>query len=121
MSGFVTISVAGSHRKLSPGDTLIVDGKELLTVTSVDTGHDPVKRPPHYTQQVPGVECKEVAGHFSFNAGSAIKYLWRHQSKGRPVEDLRKAIEFIQFEIERLERIEDGSSTIDGYTPEDED
>lgn len=83
--------------------------------------HDPVEHPSHYTQQVPGVECKDVAGHFSFNVGSAMKYLWRHQSKGRPVEDLRKAIKFIQFEIERLERVGDDSSTIDGYTPEDED
>ena len=78
---------------------------------------DLVKHPPHYTEQVPGVECKDVIGYFPGHIAAAMKYLWRHQSKGRPVEDLRKAIEFITFEIERLERdgIEDDISSADGH------
>src|SRR5690349_20616971 len=77
---------------------------------------DPVKHPSHYTSQVPGIECKDVIGYFPGHVAAAMKYLWRHQSKVRPIEDLRKAIEFIGFEIERLSREEkrDGSSDSDG-------
>jgi hypothetical protein len=62
---------------------------------------DPVKHPNHYTW-IEGVECNEIAGHFTFNAGSALKYIWRHQHKGSPVQDLRKAIQFLEFEVKRL-------------------
>ena len=30
-----------------------------------------------------------------FAEGSAIKYIWRHEHKGKPVEDLEKAIWFL--------------------------
>jgi hypothetical protein len=38
----------------------------------------------------------------TFNLGNAIKYIWRAGQKGDPVEDLRKAIFYLQDEIERL-------------------
>ena len=62
--------------------------------------NDPVKKPSHY-RQVPGIECIDVIKHFNFPVGSAIKYLWRHEHKGDPIENLRKAIENIEFEIAR--------------------
>ena len=64
--------------------------------------HDPVNHPKHYVGQVPGVECQQVIGWFPHHVGAAMKYLWRHTGKGG-VEDLRKAIKFIEFEIARLE------------------
>lgn len=39
----------------------------------------------------------------NFNLGSALKYLSRAGRKGDIVEDLEKAKQFIQFEIEYLE------------------
>ena len=66
--------------------------------------HDPVKHPDHYTKQVPGIECKDVIGYFPHHVGAAMKYLWRYRDKGDSIENLRKAIEFIQFEIDRLSR-----------------
>lgn len=63
---------------------------------------DAVHNPPHY-KQVPGIECIEVTQHFNFNRGNAIKYLWRAGAKGDEVEDLKKAREYIDFEIARLE------------------
>ncbi len=67
---------------------------------------DPVKHPSHYTSSASGIECIEVTRHMNFCRGNAIKYIWRAGEKGGPdkeVEDLRKAIKYLEFEIERLE------------------
>ena len=66
--------------------------------------NDNVKHPEHYTNIVPGIECIEVTQHFNFNRGNAIKYLWRAGSKNNEIEDLKKAIQYIEFEIKRLEK-----------------
>lgn len=57
-----------------------------------------VDHPQHYAV-VPGVECIDVVEHFSFVRGNAIKYLWRAGAKGDLVEDLQKAIWYIEREI----------------------
>lgn len=67
-----------------------------------DLKHDAVEHPSHYADRVPGIECIEVAQHFNFNRGNAIKYLWRAGAKGDEIEDLRKARQYIGFEIARL-------------------
>jgi hypothetical protein len=38
----------------------------------------------------------------TFNLGNAIKYLWRKDDKGKPIEDMKKAIWYIRDEIKRL-------------------
>lgn len=63
---------------------------------------DPVNHPPHYTGHPSGVECITVTEHHNFCIGNAIKYLWRAGSKGDAVQDLRKAIWYIEREINRL-------------------
>jgi hypothetical protein len=65
---------------------------------------DPVNHPTHYTSHPAGVECIQVTEHMNFNAGNAMKYLWRHADKGKPVEDLEKAAWYIAREIDRLKR-----------------
>lgn len=67
-------------------------------------GFDPVKKPKHYNSHPSGIECRFVIEHMVYNIGAAVKYLWRYQDKANPIQDLRKSIEYIQFEIERLER-----------------
>lgn len=61
-----------------------------------------VDHPAHYNT-VPGIECIDVVQHFTFIRGSAMKYLWRAGHKGNAVEDLRKAIWYIEREIAQLE------------------
>ena len=39
-----------------------------------------------------------------FNLGSAVKYISRAGRKGDKLEDLKKAVQFLQFEIEELEQ-----------------
>lgn len=60
---------------------------------------DPVNHPTHYEQGP--FECIELTQYFDFCIGNAIKYVWRHQFKGKPVEDLKKAQWYIQREIQR--------------------
>lgn len=64
---------------------------------------DAVNHPPHYTGHPSGIECIRVAEHFNFCTGNAIKYLWRAGQKGDAVQDLRKAIWYIEREINRLQ------------------
>lgn len=64
--------------------------------------NDPVNHPPHYTGHPSGVECITVTEHHNFCIGCAIKYLWRAGNKGDAVQDLRKAIWYIEREINRL-------------------
>ncbi len=65
--------------------------------------HDPVNHPAHYTSHPSGIECIAVTRHYNFCRGNAIKYLWRAGEKGNLVEDLRKAIWYINDEIKQLE------------------
>lgn len=52
---------------------------------------DNINHPTHYTDRNIGYECIILAKHQYFCTGNAIKYLWRHKSKGLPIEDLKKA------------------------------
>ena len=65
---------------------------------------DNVNHPAHYTSHPSGIECIEVVRHYCFSIGNAIKYLWRCGLKDdNPViQDLQKAIFYIQDEINRI-------------------
>lgn len=63
---------------------------------------DSVNHPKHYTSHPSGIEAIQVTRHMSFNLGNVIKYVWRAGQKGDPIEDLRKAMFYLQDEIERL-------------------
>lgn len=52
---------------------------------------DNINHPQHYTGRNIGYECIILTKHQYFCTGNVIKYLWRHKSKGKPVEDLMKA------------------------------
>ena len=60
---------------------------------------DNVNHPAHYESNGP-FECIELTQHYDFCLGNAIKYVWRHMSKGKPLEDLAKALWYIQQESE---------------------
>lgn len=59
------------------------------------TTHDPVTFPAHYAHPS-GVECKQITYDLPTWLGSAIKYIWRRDRKGKPVEDRQKAIECLR-------------------------
>jgi len=60
-----------------------------------------VNHPKHYSN-LPNIECIDVVENFNFNRGNAIKYIWRASEKGNEIEDLQKALWYIQREIERM-------------------
>ena len=66
---------------------------------------DNVNHPAHYAETVPGIECIEVTRHFNFNRGNAIKYIWRAGFKSDEIEDLKKAIWYLNDEIEKLQEV----------------
>lgn len=70
-----------------------------------------VNHPPHYnllptTCKKCGhpIECIDVVRHMNFNRGNAVKYIWRAGAKNphSELEDLEKAIWYLQDEIKRL-------------------
>ena len=65
---------------------------------------DQVNHPPHYTSDPSGVECIQITRHRNFNIGNAFKYLWRAgiKDEAKTIQDLEKAIFYIQDEIKRL-------------------
>ena len=72
--------------------------------------HDPVNHPAHYRQHPSGVECIQITRHMNFNLGNAVKYLWRaglkadhgEDIRAKEIEDLEKAVFYINDEISRL-------------------
>ena len=65
---------------------------------------DNIKHPSHYTEGRK-FEPKDVIRDWglNFNLGSAVKYVARAGRKDDIVQDLKKAQEFIQFEIDAIE------------------
>lgn len=63
-----------------------------------------VEHPKHYNSHPAEIECITVIQDMSFNVGTAIKHLWRAGLKpgSEHDEDLRKAIQYIEFERDRL-------------------
>lgn len=75
------------------------------------TENDPVNHPKHYISDPSGIECIQIVRHRNFNIGNAIKYLWRAGLKdgNSDIQDLQKAIWYIQREIERKKRVKGGA------------
>jgi len=55
--------------------------------------------PQHYTHQQSGIICNDITRHLSFNRGNAIKYLWRCGKKDSVNQELKKAIWYLNDEI----------------------
>lgn len=65
---------------------------------------DPVNHPDHYNTHPSGIECIEIVRHMGFNLGNAVKYIWRADEKGNAIQDLEKAVFYLQDEIAKRKR-----------------
>jgi hypothetical protein len=71
---------------------------------------DPVNHPAHYHSSYihescgTPIECIDVVRHMGFDEGNAVKYIWRAGKKGDEVEDLEKAIWYLQDRVSELKR-----------------
>lgn len=70
--------------------------------------NDPVNRPSHYTwlKDICGIEVIDITRHMDFDLGNAIKYILRagRKAPSKTIEDLKKAVWYINDEIKQLEK-----------------
>ena len=65
---------------------------------------DPINHPAHYTSHPSGIECIDVVEHMLCNMANAIKYIWRADLKCDAIEDLEKAVWYLNREINRRKK-----------------
>jgi hypothetical protein len=71
---------------------------------------DVVNSPPHYKaggiEAIEGIEASmEPEAYAGYLKGSCLKYLWRYEKKGKPLEDLKKARWFLDRLIAAQEKV----------------
>lgn len=109
---YQSVAEAGllDYRRGSPKPWTELSEEQRAETTLPDSGerevkglidHDMVNEPPHYRNHPSGVECIQITEHLNFCIGNAIKYLWRADDKGDPIENLRKARYYVDREIKR--------------------
>ena len=70
---------------------------------------DPVNHPSHYTrtslETIDVIEdmVKGWPSASAYRLGNVLKYIWRHRDKGDPKENLKKALWYLQRELDALE------------------
>lgn len=65
---------------------------------------DNVNNPKHYNSHPSGIQVIQVTEHMNFCLGNAVKYILRCDHKNDAVEDLEKAVWYINREIERRKK-----------------
>lgn len=81
----------------------------LLAIGTQDAENfDPVNRPQHYNEGkiecIDAIEsaCTGLTGFEGLCTGTAIKYIWRWKKKEKPVQDIRKAIWYLERLLKHL-------------------
>lgn len=106
-------SYVACKRNLYPKNKHTVVTKSSLPKTNTCTPMPPVKEPretvhhpDHYNKGIEVIKFIE-SWDLNFSRGSAIKYICRGGLKdpGKEMEDLEKAKQYIEFEINRLGRL----------------
>jgi hypothetical protein len=93
----VTVPVEGVEWRLEQGQKN--NAEVMAKPKKAKPKADMVNHPPHYTSHPSGVECIQITEHMGFNLGNALKYIWRADLKGSAVEDLEKAVFYINREL----------------------
>jgi len=76
-------------------------GPQWISVGTPVEKHDAVEHPKHYTSHPSGIECIQITEHMGFNLGNAMKYIWRADLKDNAIEDLEKAVWYINRELKK--------------------
>lgn len=66
---------------------------------------DMINHPPHYKSEA-GIEAIDVIEAFNldYHLGCAVKYILRHENKGDPLQDLKKAQWYLNRKISQMEK-----------------
>lgn len=62
--------------------------------------HDNINHPPHYCSHTSGIEAIVISEKLNFCLGNAFKYLMRCTYKGNSLEDLSKALWYLNRELD---------------------
>lgn len=115
--GYITTDHDNQGYNVNDFSEIFKDTFEEVTPDVVDTYRERgkvheglVDHPLHYNQHPSGIECIEIARHYCFSIGNAIKYLWRAGLKqevgksdvAKEIEDLEKAKWYIDDRIKQL-------------------
>ncbi|MET4703041.1 DUF3310 domain-containing protein [Frigoribacterium sp. UYMn621] len=77
-------------------------GKEDSRNIRTDIASNPVSNPSHYTSHKSGIEAIQITRHETFLRGNVIKYVLRAPYKGTELQDLQKARQYLNWEIDRV-------------------
>lgn len=99
------VNLKGGQKVLNTSD-ILNNPEYFIKINDIDN----INHPKHYTQHPSGVECIDITRHYCFSIGNAIKYLWRAglkqdsdlTSREKEIEDLEKAIWYINDRIKQL-------------------
>lgn len=102
--------IGEAARQLSTGANAIRQGRRSITYTKENApAHDPVNAPAHYTAySIAAIDVID-SWNLNFRLGSVIKYVSREKFKGG-LEDLRKAMWYLNREIELREKEAQGAA-----------
>jgi len=83
------------------------DSVEQLDWIDYDEYKSKIEHPDHYT--LGGIETWDFieAKRLNYNLGNVVKYVTRCDHKGSPIEDLQKARQYLDREIQRRQNDED--------------
>ncbi len=83
------------------------DSVEQLDWIDYDEYKSKIEHPDHYT--LGGIETWDFieAKRLNYNLGNVVKYVTRCDHKGDPIEDLQKARQYLDREIQRRQNDED--------------
>lgn len=101
MSGEKSSDIGSGSCNVLPNHANWLERPKLKQAT--EESIDKINHPKHYTSHPSGIECIQVTEHMSFNLGNVIKYLWRADDKGAPLDDLKKARWYLDREIVKRE------------------
>ena len=73
---------------------------------------DPVNSPSHYRWLPNGIEVIDITETLNFCLGNAVKYILRADHKGKPEEDIRKSIWYLERELDRRKRDNDNKEPV---------
>ena len=80
-----------------------------LALAAASTTTNPVEHPSHYNAGSIEVIAVIEDWNLNFNEGNIVKYVARARRKGKHLEDLQKARQYIDFEIARVQRGGEGA------------
>ena len=81
----------------------VEDARQVLEEKFQKGSFDVVMKPAHYNygkfETIDVIEDWEL----NFHCGNAVKYISRHKHKGTPIQDIKKAVWYLQRYLQTLE------------------